>query len=773
MLLSNDAKCRTVPRLALIALAVCLMTTFVDTVANAQSDDGESLLDQKIEYDIITLKQNAGDESVKVYPIGFPGDVPPSNPDPEAELEVSLLIYPGRKYKVSWKDIEKVETFPQMIEAAAKKFLEDRDYANAFAHLAYLQERYPKLPNLKQTEQEFLLESAKGMFTDGELSHALAVLEEIRRSQPNLQPREIMSAISNVSTRLIEDYFTHDQLEVAQRMVTRLEKDYGTSIPAVAQWREKFRQLALQYKDEATKLMADKQYNAAVLKARQMLDIEPDLEGGRELLHQIDLAHLILRVGVFQDTKHPDPTALADWPARRVGSLVTRSLFEFQKTGPEGGQYEFVFGNFEISDDQTEMTLQFSRKALQDPATPNAYQIARWMVSKATPLDPYYNPAWASVFSRVDVDGDDFLRVKMRQSSVLPAAFLQWQLEELASKDSKVGDGLYKIDSDKAGTEVFAWNAQAEPIAGQPVDIIETTYKKPYDAIADLINHRIDVIDRIFPSDAKVLARDSRIKIEPYSLPIIHMLVPKSDHPYIQQLMFRRALLYAIDRGSILNGVIEGGESSPESQVISGPFPVGREGNDPLAYAYNSKVAPVAYDANLAKMLVLVTKDQLARIAEKTKVPAPEFNEIVLGVPDYEAARVAGEAFVNAWFRVDVKARVVVLDEANKDTPVDLLYVSAAVWEPAIDADRLLGEGAIAQSNDPYIIQALTNLRLARNWRQVRDACQDLHTLVDAHLPILPLWQIGESFAHSSELRGVPNRPVTLYQNIQSWRMER
>jgi ABC-type oligopeptide transport system substrate-binding subunit len=82
-----------------------------------------------------------------------------------------------------------------------------------------------------------------------------------------------------------------------------------------------------------------------------------------------------------------------------------------------------------------------------------------------------------------------------------------------------------------------------------------------------------------------------------------------------------------------------------------------------------------------------------------------------------------------------------------------------------------MGEGGIAQSDNAFIVQALTKLRQARNWREVRSACQDIHELVDAHLPILPLYQIGEAFAYRARITGVPKRPVTLYQNINKWRL--
>ncbi len=389
---------------------------------------------------------------------------------------------------------------------------------------------------------------------------------------------------------------------------------------------------------------------------------------------------------------------------------------------------------------------------------------------------PDYDASWAAIFDKVEVDGRDYLRASLSQSHVLPIAFLQWPLSEAKKIDAGKPIGVYRmgVETEEKGIgqqKVFVWNQETAPAPGQAVDVIEQKYDKPYDAIEALLSGRIDVIDRVFPADAKRLGKDSRIKVEPYALPIVHMLVPKGDNKYVNSLSFRRGLLYAIDRVGILQGPLLGGPITPESRPVSGPFPVGADTNDPLSYAYNEKVTVLPYDLNLAKLLVESTKEAFKLQAERTKEPVPELTELLLGVPDFEAARVAGEEFVQQWARIGVPAKVVVINEQNPDAKVDFLYVTAAMWEPALDAVRLMGEGGVAQSDNPFIVQALTNLRLARNWRQVRAACQDIHELVDAHLPVMPLYQIGEAFAYRSTITGVPRRPVTLYQNVGRWRL--
>jgi ABC-type oligopeptide transport system substrate-binding subunit len=94
------------------------------------------------------------------------------------------------------------------------------------------------------------------------------------------------------------------------------------------------------------------------------------------------------------------------------------------------------------------------------------------------------------------------------------------------------------------------------------------------------------------------------------------------------------------------------------------------------------------------------------------------------------------------------------------------------MWEPATDIQRLLGGNGVAATENPFIVQALESLLAARNWREVRTALQDLHQLIDYHLPVLPLWQISDRFAVRKYVNGVENRPVSLYQNVTEWRVD-
>jgi tetratricopeptide (TPR) repeat protein len=733
-----------------------------------------SLMDEE-PFDIVTLKPEATGRSVKVAPLEFADRKIPTGVKETDKLEVTIMLFPTRRYEVAWKDIGRIWLFEQMILARAKKLVDDKNFGEAFEHLNFLFVNYPRTPGLQILRQDFLFKSAEEMSRQNRLAHTMAVLEELHRSFPNFQAEKVRGLITDVSGKLIDSYFQKKDLSAARTMINRLAKDYQDNpLPVVEQWKGRFLDLASEYKAKAIEYRDKKEYLAARREATKMLDIEPQIEGGKELLRDLLKEYPVVRVGVFQTAEKPDTAAIANWPAFRSGQLISRPLFEFRSTGPEGGQYRFSLGSFQQSDDRLELDM-----TIQNPGqvgVPNSLDLSQSFLRRATIGKPDYVPGWAAIFDSVSVAGPERLKMRFRRPHVLPQAFLQWPIEAIGEGNLPMGV-LYKPKSKEGNIQRFEWASNTKGADFQPMEIHEVLYEDPSQAINDLLRGEIEAIDRLFPADASKLQASivsKTINVESYALPTVHMLVPRTSNPYLDDREFRRALLYAINREGILKGEILGNADAEQSRVISGPFPRGVTENDPIAYAYNTSVDNLAYDPRLAKVLMLITTSKLKMQYEKRKEPVPPIPKMTLGVPNYEAARVAGQAIIEQWKLIGVQADLAVLDKvpAPGEMPnIDILYLTASIWEPATDAERLFGIGGPAESNNQFIVQVLGGLSASRNWREVRQSCQDLHALVAAHLPVLPLWQVGESFAYRGEINGVTKKPLGLYQDLQKWRV--
>ncbi len=755
-----------------------------------------ALIDQE-PFDLITLTKEEGGASVKVLPIPFPGRKLPSNPKPTDRLDVVLVKFQERRYEIAWQAIASIGLYEVMIYEEAIEKLKQKDFATAFQNLSFLMKNYPGMPRLEELRQQFIFQSAIDRYGRGELRQTLSALEELRATAAGYKTQDVNNALSKVAGSLIEAYIREGKLGSAQVLLNRLESQYGRTLSVVTDWLNRLEAMALRKKSEATALLQDGRFREARQAAVAMSNLFPDLDDGQTLIEEINRQHPMVRVGVMQRSSEMDPTSLVDWPARRTGTLTREPLFKFLETGAEGGRYGFALGTFRLSDDRQQLILSLDNNI---QTSMDAGLLAQELLLRATPAhasfvnpgdsdapdrntpdsnapdsedmasDYLYNPSWAAIFESVSTGAANQVIVQLRRPHVLPHALLQWVLPDDPQKPGAV-PGDYQIDFQDESESSFKVRDEAQP-SGQPVEIIELFYEDPKEAINDLLLGEIDVLDQLYPADAKRLASQPGIRIGSYALPTTHMLIPVSNHAYLADRKFRRALMYATNREEILRGELLGSTNDDDGRLVSGPFPIGEGQADTLSYAYNPDIQPMDYSPQLARLLLVMTSQEMQEKFKGTEQSAPELQPLVIGCPDYELARVAVQAMIQQWSLVGIKAEMVILP-ASQMAEVggcDLVYALTTMWEPATDIERLMGSQGIAATDDPFIIQAMERLRDARNWREVRNALQELHRLIAYHLPILPLWQITDRFAVSSYLDGLEDNPISLYQNVASWR---
>lgn len=747
-------------------LAHCLLV-FLPTIAAAQDIERvEAPLIEQQPFDLITLTEDEGGESVKVFPLPFrqmPTDVKPTD-----KLETVVLKYSDRRYEVTWRAIERIEFYEQRIYDEALAMMEEKRFAEAFSNLSFLMKNYPSMPRLETLRQQFIFQSAQDRFAKGELRQTLSALEELRATAPGFQATAVTSALSRVADRMIAEYQQGGDLGSAHKLLKRLKNAYGPTLQVVVDWENRLEQMALAKEEEARLFMANKDYRKARQAAVEMIAIFPDMEEGKDLINEINRIHPMVRVGVMQRSGDLNPASLVDWPARRAGALVYQSLFRFLETGAEGGRYGCALGTFRMSDDRQQLILSLDPNV---QATLNAFGLAQELLQRADPRNQLYDPSWAAIFRSVSAQSASQVIVNLKRPNVLPHALLQWILPDSEDQPGGLpGDYEFKLSD---GNETSFSIRGDRAIGGQPVEIIEIFYSDPKDAVNDLLRGEIDILDQLYPADAKRLATNPKLTIGSYALPTTHMLIPLSDHEYLANSKFRRALLYATNREAMLQGELLNSTNLDDGRLISGPFPIGDGESDTLAYAYNPDIQPTEYSPHLARLLLVMTQKELEDKARKNRDPDPELKPLLIGCPDFEFARVAVQAMIQQWTNVGIKAEMVILPSGkiNQEAECDLLYVVTTMWEPATDIERLLGGNGLATTDNPFIVQALEKLRFARNWREIREAMQDLHQLVDYHLPVLPLWQITDRFAVSSYVEGLDDHPVSLYQDIASWRV--
>lgn len=767
-----------------------LVAVLVTVTASGQEldEDDEEGVEAKIKvpltllerepFDQLTVRSEDGQVVLEIVPL----ESVPANPRPTDRLRVRLLSDPEQWYEVAWQHIVSVRTYPQMVFEDAQKLVEGKNYIEAFRNFDYLLNTVPAQPGLKTAVLEYLLGNAAQMVSEGQFDHALAVLEEVVRRDAGYRRAEVATRMAEVADRLLGDAVQREDYGRARGMIARLDSQYGAAnIASLARWRRQLIDQASDLQVQAKEKLSQGEFREAERLTRRMHTIWPDLPGSAELRESLAVQYPMVFVGVTEAARRQDSTSIDSWGARRTGRLTQRTLLEFIGAGPEGGQYLCAFGDYYQSDDRRRLSLQLHTSD-EDESVPRltGYDVARQVLDMADPRSKDYEPLWAALVLSVRVEDVFKVHMDLRRPHVLPEALLQVQLhrrEEGTSAPLEISEGPFvPADVTEQLTHFVRNQRYAVTEDAVPAEIVERYFLSSEAAVAALRRGEIDVVDCVLPDMAIRLRNDESLRVVPYSLPTIHLLVPNARRPRMSSATFRRAVACAINRQSILQSELVGNSNVPGCQVVSGPFPVGTRSNDPLAYAYNTRVPSVAFDPRLASILMTLARRELVESAkrrgETLSIDAP----VVIAYPANEAARMACQAISQYLQVIGLETELRELPPGvttDADGEADLLYVQAAMWEPVIDARRLLGGLGMGDVTNEYVAMALRRLDTARNWREARERLHELHRIVHEQMAVIPLWQTVNHLVHSRRLNGVGAGPLTLYQDVEQWRIAR
>ncbi len=728
-------------------------------------------------FDLLTVEweDEPGKKEVKSYRV-FSLKKVPSNPKPEDRLRVRLLQYPDREFDVEWKNIRELKPYAELVFEEAQRLVAAKKYHEAFRYFDYLVHLPRPSTKILRAARDFIFSNANDALQRKEYDYALGLFEELRRSSPNYRRQEVLTKIGQIADTFIRAAVLAQDYRTARGILVRLSKQYtANELTTLGQWRERLIQEAMTRKTRAEQLLAQDKFREAHVVGRDMLKIWPELEGARELTLEIHRRHPLVFVGVGQFAAKIDPRRIEDWAGRRVARLSERPLFQFVGPGPEGGQYRCSVGTFDQSDDRRQLTIDMFVPDDPQNAVVTGYDVARRLAEVTDPSHFDYDPAWAGLVNRFAVQDVFQTQIDLRRPHVLPEGLMQVVLHpdpDHRPLGSPSEGPFMPADTTEDSVHFLANSRFPFGTEKHLQEIVEIKFSDPDAAVAALERGDIDLLDYVYPGDVSRLLANDQLVVGHYTSPTLHFLVPNLERPYPSRPLFRRAVLYGIDRQEILNRDIQGQYRLDGYEVITGPFPRGTSEFDPLSYAYDDRLPFRPYNPPLSMVLKVMTERELQEIARRKEEPEPKFEKVVLCYPDNPFARIACQSIAQYLGVVGITCELKQLPPGEtrpQDDDWDFFYAQVAVWEPVIDARRLLGTYGIGGTNDNYVIMALRKLDHARNWRQVRQRLHEIHRIVYDQLTVIPLWQSVDYFAHSIGVEGVPEQPVLLYETVEQW----
>jgi peptide/nickel transport system substrate-binding protein len=730
-------------------------------------------------FDQIILDADNKNKVLEVETLDLPDHKVPANP--QGELKLRLLADPTRPFVVSWDNVTKVLLFEDHLMQEARQLTADGKYDDAFDYYARLLRDYPTFPGLNDAVNEYLRRNAIDLEKSGQHERALAVLTSLYQRQPNAPG--LVDAVDSVCGAVVQQYLRDKNYSAARGVLELWQKEFNSlHSTAAAAWQERFVAAAARQVDEARQLVAAKQYVEARKAMGRARDIWPDNREADALLAEIQQQNPTVSVGVFEASPREPVRRVDDWASLRASRLLAPTITELIGFGSEGGVYQSPYGEWTPDDSGLRLTLK-----LKDPpggngdSVPSADVIARFLLHMADPLRPEFQPDFAALLAGVSVEGTNLIHLDWKRPHVRPESLLERPL----TKRKRGSDGREMLvavtppawtiaDSGPAGTLY-----SAVPGTGAPQPWLKTIIEQPISddqaAVDALVNGEIDVLDRVPPWQLAQLRAARDVHVASYALPTVHVLVLNPARPLSKEREFRRALCFGIDRQRIVQQVLLGGTDVAGYSVVSGPFPPGLSFSDPLRYAYNSQIDPRPFEPRLAAVLAAVAWAKVIDPTGKGEVERKPMPTLVLAHPADPVARVACESIQVELGNIGIPIKLVefTADEllAGK-VDYDLRYAELAVWEPVADARALLGPDGLAGGLcSPYLAAALRDLDGMTNWKDVRAKLAEIHDVAQHDLPLIPLWQTVNYFAYRTGVQGIGEAPVSLYQNVDRWRV--
>jgi peptide/nickel transport system substrate-binding protein len=318
-----------------------------------------------------------------------------------------------------------------------------------------------------------------------------------------------------------------------------------------------------------------------------------------------------------------------------------------------------------------------------------------------------------------------------------------------------VGSGPYKFDKWQRGVDVVL--VRNDAYWGNKGYFQRADFRAVPDAatrVADLKAGATDLAVTLDPDLAAQLTGAGDVKVLTAVTERIAYLKLNTSRPPFDDVNLRRAVAYAVDRQSIIEGLL-GGYDKPVSQLAS------------VDYAgYVPGIEGLPFDPEEARQLV---RKAGAKAAEPIAfVTSPTFDQRIV------------QALVQQLSDVGFKINVESVDFATylqraQSEKIKQPAISFGRWSCACqDADGisfplLHSSSSFSALSDPKIDAPLAAARNTLDEGKRLAAYKDVATAVAKDVPVLPLYQAAVIYGASAKLKWTPTANESFFLNRASW----
>ncbi len=740
-------------------------------------------------------------------------------------LKQLIVKLPGNavaEYALPVSGIDHIILFEELMLRRADELLKEGDIRKAYELMLRVEKEFPSWELSKPRFENLLLVESGIRAKDGDIYAALALLDEL--ASRNIDNPELRPRFGEIVAPMIETAVADEDFNKARYLISRIERVFPGHETSTA-WQGRMQTMANSLLTEAKQQSSQREFAAAADLAWKAESIWPSAGNSRAVFSQTVARHQVLHVAIDDSG-----TSEIVYPSPRESDERHRELVEvplFEPTSADELTY-FRSSYFEIWDPtdlgrEVVFSLRETRPTWQSQPLLTANQIADALGRRMDPTSPLFNSRLASFVREVSVRSPSEMKIRFSRVPLSIESLLRFPIvaapgiadpdnsdtTETSSQTAEIpasaatdvtllSTRFTKVQTDDTKTSYLRERPEPDgldPSKYHVAEVREKNFTDRDELLKSVIRGEIDYLPNLLPWEVDAFKAAPAFQVRQYALPLTHVITFNPLSERIVNAQMRRALSFALNREAILKSIVLRDDAMRYGRPTSAPWHL-------QSYATNPLEKPPEFNLRLAYALRYAAERQL-QLAELTKLEtaakakakeagekfeSEEFRKVTnvdyiklprlrMVVDPDPTAMLAAQRMAVYWGKIGFEIDLIPGDQ--KGTPLpdadwDLCYRRIRMEEPLLELWSLLTNDSSFDMNrlklfPDWMRQELVNLDYSASFVDAQDRLFTIHRHMSAEAFIIPLWEVDEFAVWKKSTLGIPERPMSPYQNVERW----
>ncbi|MGC1272518.1 MAG: ABC transporter substrate-binding protein [Planctomycetaceae bacterium] len=683
-----------------------------------------------------------------------------------AELTTLGIFLPGeegsQEFRIKTEDVQEVRHHEDLMLLRADQLVEEGDTRRAFELLFIVSRIDPAWPGLDERQLRLLVADASRWIDEGQGERALALIGALYERNP--VPPQTVALLGQAAAALIGGAIDEDRYREARFALNRVRQLDGDH-PAVPSWTNQLIERARTLQAEAERASTAGDGALAATLIDKAAWAWPTLAGLKPAHARLTSRYQRLLVGVPR-LAGDKPLVLPTVADERVARLTTGDLFEVEGFDVVPAYRSVYFDRWEPTDLGRRARFELRPSLPGWAARPalSASDAIRLLSDRMHADHPKFDARFVDLVDSLQPSGPFafevvFNRIPLRAEAALTASRSTARIPT-ADDEASASSSLFQrfVETDRTLDRVVYQRAHAPATDAPPhlAEVVEIGFANYELAARAFDRGEIRMLADVPIWDVPRLQDDKRFVVTKLALPATHVLQFHPGSEPFKTAELRRVVAVSTDAAKLLP-LVAGAGTAENARLVTAPYPSTHVGYNPL-------VEPRPTDLSLALALTLAAERRF-----EGNIP-----EIVFIAPAEAPARQAAETLAVTWKRIGLPVRLQTFDELAPGEKWDIAYRKLAIADPVaslasfITLDPAVHVSSLADLPD-WLRQRLLDLERAGDAATAQAILIDLHRQLHSDVRCVPLFEVDRFVATRGAIRGMPGRPVAVYQSAERW----